>query len=287
MMKLQELPPQSENLVSSAVLFGPLPVLVGLIFGAILGSFLTVVISRGPVIWGLVDPDGPLPTPYSLARPRSHCPGCKNQLGLRDLVPILSFFANRGACRQCKAKIPRLYPVMEIGGAIIGAVSLILFTSPLAWGGALFFLLSLLGLGAIDARTGYLPDAMTLPLLAIGLALSIGGPFGPWSMALIGAGLGYGTFTALAFLYRQIRGQDGLGAGDAKLLGAIGAFTGPFALPFVVLIAAGSALVTVAVGALRSKEQMTAETEIRFGPYLAMGGSVAFVLQQLGVIALT
>ena len=215
--------------------------------GLIGSSFVSVLIHRGPVIWGLIEVPASLPRPYSLARPRSHCPHCSHKLSATDLIPLFGFLRQGGRCRYCGVPISRLYPALELAGACAGAIAAFCFAAPLPAGMALIFLLSLLALAVIDAQTGYLPDAITLPLIGLGLILSIGDVFIPWTAALWGAGLGYGVFWGISTLYQLIRRQEGLGLGDAKLLAAIGSFTGPFALPFVVLAAAISALMAIAL----------------------------------------
>ncbi|MEM9988400.1 MAG: A24 family peptidase [Pseudomonadota bacterium] len=247
------------------------------IVGLLGGSFLTVVIHRGPVIWGLVTNNSVYPQHYSLALPRSHCPHCKHPLGPQDLIPLLSYFAVRGKCRYCGTKISSFYPMVELLGVMSAMVAIAL---PLAWLpslAAFTLFLFLVALGMIDARTGYLPDALTLPLITMGILLSIGNIFIPLGQSLWGAGLGYTSFWLISTLYKAIRKQDGLGLGDAKLMAAAGAFLGPFALPFMVLMAALSALITIMV--LRVKGgAIDPQTEIRFGPYLASSIALCFTL---------
>lgn len=150
--------------------------------------------------------------------------------------------------------------------ALLVAIGAALFAGEMPWEAALLGW-GLLALAAIDVRHGILPDALTLPLLLLGLALAA------WREAavpvdeLVGAALGFAGFAAVASGYRLLRGREGLGLGDAKLLAAGGAWLGWAALPLVVCLAALSAL---AVVALRGKA-LRRDAEIRFGPYLCLG----------------
>ncbi|NNC38130.1 MAG: prepilin peptidase [Acidimicrobiales bacterium] len=121
-------------------------------------------------------------------------------------------------------------------------------------------------LAFIDYRTHILPDKYTLPLIAIGLAFAI--EFGDLRDALLGMGLGYLGFVALELAYKQIRGRDGLGRGDAKLLAAGGAWCSWIGLPFIILIGSASGLLHALLLSSKSKDE---PTELPFGPHLALG----------------
>lgn len=129
-------------------------------------------------------------------------------------------------------------------------------------------LCALIALCIIDWRSYRLPDAITLPLIAAGLTYSfISG--GGVKAALIGAGLGYGAFFTLEIAYKVLRGRDGLGRGDAKLLAAGGAWCGWMGLPFIVLIASGSALACLLLPSVRKRA--LEDNKLPFGPFLALG----------------
>jgi leader peptidase (prepilin peptidase)/N-methyltransferase len=141
---------------------------------------------------------------------------------------------------------------------------------------------ALLALSLIDLRTHRLPDIVTLPLAAIGLSL----PF--WTetallieLRVIGLGVGFVSLWAIAALFRRLRGYDGLGLGDAKLLGAAGAWFGPFALAPLMLIATCAALLAVG-GAALAGHKVSARTAIPFGPFLCLGFFTLWIAQQLG-----
>lgn len=212
---------------------------IGAVAGAIIGSFLATLILR----W---------PQERSVAQGRSACDSCGVVLGPMDLVPLLSAVAYRGRCRRCGEPIDPLHFSVELGCALIGGIALMLAPTlegagwaMLGWG--------LLTLAVLDWRHFWLPDAITLPLVFLGLTL------GMWTTDIalvdrvIGAAAGYGALVAISLGYKAWRGREGLGLGDAKLLGAIGAWFGWQALPFVLLMASLTALVVVGVSLMRTR----------------------------------
>lgn len=144
---------------------------------------------------------------------------------------------------------------------------------------------ALLALAWIDARTGRLPDALSLPLLAAGLALAALRieplPTPPLFAAATGAALGYGFLVLLEKAYEQLRGRPGLGRGDAKLLAAGGAWCGIGALPAVLLIASLAALAWTGILYLRG-QTFRLTTKLPFGPFLALGILAAWLGRALG-----
>ncbi|MEO0412832.1 MAG: A24 family peptidase [Pseudomonadota bacterium] len=136
----------------------------------------------------------------------------------------------------------------------------------------------------IDIRSYLLLDVLTLPLVIFGLALAFLGQGPALLDATLGAALGYGALWALAIFYRKVRGREGLGLGDAKLLCAAGAWCGALALPFVLLISSLSALAVVGVAALGGR-QLQAEFKIPFGPFLSFGFFITWTLQALKVLS--
>jgi leader peptidase (prepilin peptidase)/N-methyltransferase len=219
----------------------------------ILGSFAGVLIARVPegrgVAWG-----------------RSACGACGHALGVRDLVPIASFVALRGRCRFCGAPIGWLHLWVELaalGLAIWAAASG--ETGALLWTGCALGW-TLLILGWIDARCQRLPDFLTLPLLLAGLCEAVLLEPDAAMERAVGAGAGYLGFWLLGRLFWRLRGREGLGQGDAKLLAAGGAWVGAWLLPDVLLAAACSALVY----AFRKGKPVPGE-RIPFGPFLAAG----------------
>jgi leader peptidase (prepilin peptidase)/N-methyltransferase len=245
--------------------------------GACVGSFINLLVWRGPPLWKLIDVDTPR---GGLSSPRSYCPACRKPIARKHLVPIASYFALAGKCSACGASIALRYPIVESASGALAVVALAVFGLSAGALAAALFLFALLALALIDADTGYLPDAITIPLVVGGLAANAAGLFAPFSDALIGAAAGYAFFALIGLAFRRLRGREGLGEGDAKLLAAIGAWCGFAALPFVVLAAALATLAYVAV----FRRGGSAEDPIAFGPGLcAAGGAALLVLRLAGV----
>lgn len=229
--------------------------LAGGVLGAIIGSFLATLILR----W----PEG-----RSVVGGRSQCDGCGRTLGWRELVPLLSVLVLRGRCKGCGGRIHPLHGAVEAGAAMIGAAAFWLAPFPFALGWAVLGWL-LLTLAVLDARHFWLPDALTLPLAGLGLTI------GPWVTgtnlrdALIGAAAGYGSLLAIALAYRALRGREGLGMGDAKLLGALGAWFGWQALPTLLMFAALAGLLWALVERLRGRA-INAQSHLPLGTFLCL-----------------
>lgn len=241
--------------------------------GLILGSFLNVVIHRGPRLWGLVDgePRG------GLAFPSSYCPSCKAPIPAWRLIPLLSFFFQKGRCAACRAPISLRYPAVEALGGLVAAASAIAFGATWAALAAALLGLALIALAFIDLETGYLPDAITIPLLAGGLIANSAVLFAPFIDAAIGAGAGYLAFRGIEMFYKSVRGRDGLGQGDAKLLAAIGAWGGWMMLPVVVFIAAIATLSAIGIASVM-KRKARLDEPIPFGPGLCAAGFLALLI---------
>lgn len=240
--------------------------LIGSGLGAIIGSFLGAAVMR----W---------PRGESVMRGRSRCDSCGRTLGVVDLIPLLAALIRRGKCRQCGARIDPVHMVMEAGCAAIGGIAFWL-APPLA---ALLTAVAgwmLLALAVLDARHFWLPDALTLPLAVIGLTLGDWVLPTPFRDRAIGAALGYGLLFALAWSYKRLRGRDGLGLGDAKLLGAIGTWTGWQALPLVLLMASGAGLLWALIERLRGRA-VERGTRLPLGTFLCLAVLPAWALARL------
>ena len=210
--------------------FTPLPVALQLgLVGIVVGSFSGALQTR-------------LPGGRSIVAGRSTCDSCGRRLGVRDLVPLASWLALRGRCRHCRAPIDPVQPVAEAACGLVGFTAPFVLQGMAAWAGALLGWL-LLTIAMIDARHLWLPNALTAWLALAGAAASLAG-YGPTpAMALAGALAGYGTLELLAAAYHRLRKIEGLGGGDPKLLGAIGIWVGPAALPYVALAASLAGLI--------------------------------------------
>lgn len=227
-----------------------LPILVAPFIGSFLGVLLLRLPSGGAIVWG-----------------RSACASCDHVLGAPDLVPILSWLALRGRCRYCRAPIGWFTLAIELAATIVALWAATVSEGAMLWAScALGWVL--LALAVIDFREEWLPDVLTLPLLAAGLLVN--GLADPASLpgCAIGAAAGYFVFAAIRFLYRRWRGRDGLGLGDAKLLAAAGAWLSWESLPSVVLIAAVIGLVMALIAAWRGGQHMALDQRLPFGPAL-------------------
>ena len=230
-----------------------------------IGSFCGVLVRR-------------LPAGGNVLTGRSACEACGHVLRPAEMVPVASFLALRGRCAACGAPIAREHLAIELAALAIAGVAVLLVP-----GGPYLWVSCLLGwwlltLGWIDARTFRLPDVLTLPLILAGLGEAAW--LEPASLTLRAAAAA-GCFALLYLLsvtYRRLRGRDGLGLGDAKLLAAGGAWAGPTALPFLLFSAAVLALLYVL--ALRlAGTRLTAAAKIPFGPFIAMAIWLAWLLR--------
>ena len=252
--------------------------------GALIGSFLNVVIARIPAQIdyaarqadrGADDATAMDDPPPGIAWPGSHCPACKHPIRLYDNIPIVSWLLLRGRCRDCGIAISGRYPATELLTALLTA-AIVWFHGPsLATVGLLLLTWWLLALALIDAETQLLPDVLTLSGLWAGLLFSLWSPVVTPAMAIIGAAAGYTALWGLNALYRQWRGHDGLGYGDFKLFALLGAWGGVEALLTTSLVAPILALVVVLIQIPR--RGFHARQAMPFGPYLALGGWIAIV----------
>ena len=227
--------------------------LAPLLLAPFVGSFLGVIIRR-------------LPRGLPVALARSRCEACGQVLAVRDLVPVVSYAWQGGRCRMCRARIARMHLSVELAAtglalwAALAVDALLLWPScALGW--------ALLALAWIDWDHMRLPDALTLPLLVAGLAVTCWLDPAVAGEHAAAAALGYLALRGLAVAYRALRGREGLGAGDAKLLAAAGAWVGVAALPHVVLGGALLGILHALVLRLRG-HAMTRATAVPFGPGL-------------------
>jgi leader peptidase (prepilin peptidase) / N-methyltransferase len=228
--------------------------------GLIVGSYLNVVIHR-------------LPREESTVLPRSRCPTCGTVIRARDNVPLLSFLALRGRCRSCRARISWRYPLIEATTAALLVGCLEVFG--LTWQALVAALLCclLVALAAIDLEHFLLPDVLTLPGLALGLAISWPADWIRWQEATLGALLGGGGLWLLGKAWYLLRHEEGLGLGDVKMLAMVGAFLGWQGVLVTVLLASatGAALGLGLVAAGR----LELGSKLPFGVFLSAGALVA------------
>ncbi|KVD92942.1 hypothetical protein WS63_07865 [Burkholderia stagnalis] len=256
----------------------PMPIQSGLValVGLVIGSFLTVVIHRLPIMlareWASREHHDEADSGrYNLMVPHSGCPECGHHLRAWENIPVLSYLFLRGRCSQCRTAIHWRYPLIEILSAILAVVVLWRFgVSMKALAGYLFGA-SLLTLACIDAETGLLPDVITLPMIAVGLAINVAGVFATFGEAVMGAVLGYAALALVLYAARAVGGRDGLGYGDLKLFAAIGAWFGVASVSQVFLVsfvlAAAHGILLVVRGKASSDDAMP------FGPFIAVAGA--------------
>ncbi len=239
------------------------------------GSFLNVVIYRGPSMWGLLDDDDN--NRGSLLAPRSYCPHCRQKIPFWRLIPIVSFLIQRGRCAACEGAISIRYPIVEAASLAVVTVSILTFGFTL--GALLSAVLGwfLIALAMIDLETGYLPDWLTIPLVLVGLGANAGSLFTSPTDAVIGALLGFFVFTLIGIVFKRLRGYEALGGGDAKLLAALGAWGGWMILPPVVLIASLTTLAVIGLLHFTGKT-INSTTPIPFGPGLCLAGYGVFLV---------
>lgn len=201
-------------------------------------------------------------------RGRSACDSCAKPLGPAELVPVLSYAFARGRCRACGARIDPRHLGIELAAAAVGAAALWAQPGPAGLATALFGWWLLL-LAAIDVEHHWLPDKLTLPLVAAGLLAAWAG-IGPGIEGrLAGAAIGWAGLAAIRWGYQRLRGREGMGGGDPKLLGAIGAWLGAVQLPFVLLGAGLIGLAAIALMRLRG-ETVTGATRLPLGTLMAL-----------------
>jgi leader peptidase (prepilin peptidase)/N-methyltransferase len=254
---------------------------LALLLGLMVGSFLNVVIHRLPIMmerdWAVqcAELRGEAPPrfePLGLAIPRSRCPRCGHRITALENIPLVSYLALRGKCSACQAPIGLRYPVIEAVSGLLSAYAAWRFGWSWATAGALVFLWSMVALTFIDFDKQLLPDAITLPLLWLGLLLNLGGTYTDLRSAVIGAVAGYLALWSVYWLFKLTTGKEGMGYGDFKLLAAIGAWFGWQMLPLTIL---ASSVVGASVGiALIVFARHGRNVPIPFGPYLAGAGVI-------------
>jgi leader peptidase (prepilin peptidase)/N-methyltransferase len=287
---------------------------VALILGLLVGSFLNVVIYRLPIMlerqWRAECAELSAGTAeaaaaqapaagtsaanqadrvtasaeprFNLAVPRSVCPACRAPIKAIHNIPLLSYLALRGRCASCQTRISLRYPAVELACGLATAGVALRFGWHFPAACAALITWFLIALAMIDLDHQLLPDSLTLPLLWGGVLASLSGwtiagaslPVDPRS-AILGAALGYLSLWSVYHLFRLVTGKEGMGYGDFKLLGALGAWLGyQMLLPIVLLAAIVGAVIG---GALILSRRAQRGNPIPFGPFLAAAGWIAMM----------
>ena len=262
-------------------------VLMALVLGLCVGSFLNVVIHRLPKMlnaeWRAQclefleqqeEPEAPAPR-YNLVVPRSTCPACGHKITALENIPVVSWLVLKAKCSACGVRISARYPIIELFTGLLSAYIAWHFGGSLLTLWALVFAWVLIALTFIDADTQLLPDDLTLPLLWLGLLVNVAGTFTTLQAAVIGAVLGYLSLWCVYWAFKLATGKEGMGYGDFKLLAALGAWLGWQLLPLIILISAAVGAVVGLVGIVVAGRDKGAR--IPFGPYLAAAGLIAIL----------
>jgi leader peptidase (prepilin peptidase)/N-methyltransferase len=275
------------------------------LLGLFVGSFLNVVIHRLPIMlqrgWTAeakailaeqataegdapaAGPPAPSPQPpaYNLIVPRSACPKCGAMITAAQNIPVVSYLLLKGRCAKCGTPISARYPIVEAVTAILSAILAWKFGFTWYCGAALVLTWGLVALSVIDFDHQYLPDSITLPLLWLGLLISlaptipsIGLPVDARA-SILGAAAGYVSLWSVYHAFKLITGKEGMGYGDFKLFAVFGAWLGWQKLLLIILLSAFSgAVVGIALIVLRGRDR---NIPIPFGPYLATAGWIALL----------
>lgn len=266
---------------------------VTFVVALLIGSFLNVVIYRLPIMmerdWReqceeiTATPAENLPEGrFDLLAPGSNCPSCGHKIGALQNIPVLSYLLLGGKCAGCKKPISARYPAVELLTGILSAV--VAWRFGFGWEAAAGIGLTwaLVAISGIDIDHQIIPDSISLPLIWVGLALSLWSPVDGADMlfvdpatAIAGALIGYLSLWSIYQLFRLITGKEGMGYGDFKLLAALGAWLGWQMLPLIILLSAVVGAVTgIAMIAFKRHER---SMPIPFGPYLAAAGWIAML----------
>ena len=267
-------------------------VLLALILGLLVGSFLNVVIYRVPEglnrNWKLQAKqmlDLPLEQGegerFNILMPPSHCPSCKVAIKPWQNIPILSYVLLKGQCKHCHTAISLRYPLVELLTGLVFAVCAWKFGVTWTALAAMVFSAYLIAMIFIDADTQLLPDQLTLPLMWGGIVFHLAAYLlqADWGIttlvdSLLGAIVGYMSLWSIFQLFKLVTGKEGMGYGDFKLLAALGAWLGISVLPIIIIMSAVVGLIFALIMKVAKNQPMP------FGPYLAISGWIVLVFSQ-------
>jgi leader peptidase (prepilin peptidase)/N-methyltransferase len=262
-------------------------------FALVIGSFLNVVIFRLPIMmereWrAQAEEIASLPATdlpdgrFNLLLPRSRCPSCGKEIKPWQNIPVLSYLLLGAQCANCQTSISARYPLVEMGTAVLAAIAAWRFG--FGWEAlmAVTMTFALVTVSMIDFDHQIIPDSIVMPLLWVGLLMSLLHPFGGAETlfiapgdAIIGAVAGYLSLWSVYQLFKLVTGKEGMGYGDFKLLAALGAWLGWQALPTIILMSAVvGAIIGIGLIVIRGRDR---QLPIPFGPYLATAGWIAML----------
>ncbi|MCB1734616.1 MAG: prepilin peptidase [Gammaproteobacteria bacterium] len=253
-------------------------IVVAVLFGLIIGSFINVVAYRLPIMlerqWRSQclelleqEPEEDLDGTYNLVVPESRCPSCDTPIKPWHNIPVFGWLFLRGRCSHCGTEISLYYPLVELTGGVLAGIVAWQVGPGIEAMIVMAFTWTLLALAVIDLREQLLPDTITLPLLWAGLVVSLFGYFVEVQSAVIGAIAGYVTLWIVYWVFRLLTGKEGLGYGDFKLFAAFGAWMGWQALPVIIVMSSVvGAVVGVTLMLVNSKGW---GQRLPFGPFLA------------------
>ncbi len=268
--------------------FSPILIPITFIFGLLVGSFLNVVIYRLPVMmhndWRIQCHEfleletAEIEEDINLSKPGSRCPNCKTAIRFYQNIPVISYLFLKGRCAQCGVSIPIRYPLIEAFTGLCSAIAAWRFGFGFELPFALLLTWSLIALSFIDIDEQLLPDSITLPLLWLGLLLSLFPVFADSHSSIIGAISGYLILWTVYQLFKLFTGKEGMGYGDFKLLALFGAWLGWQYLHIIILLSSVvGALLGIAMIVFGKHDK---SKPIPFGPYLAAAGWLALLWGQ-------
>ena len=263
-------------------------VILMIVVGLVIGSFLNVVIYRLPImmerdwreqcesLFGITErSEKGMSTTFNIVRPRSQCPHCGKLITAFNNIPVISFLILKGKCNNCGKSISIRYPVVEIlSGTLAGITAAhfgyhieVLFACMLSW--------ALIGLTFIDLDHQLLPDDITLPFLWIGIICNMFNLFTDINSSIIGVITGYGLLWLIFIIFKFFTGKTGMGYGDFKLTAMLGAWLGWQLLPLVILLSSLlGAIIGICLVLLAGHDR---KIPIPFGPFLAIAGWIALI----------
>jgi leader peptidase (prepilin peptidase)/N-methyltransferase len=243
-------------------------ILIAFIFGAMVGSFLNVCIAR-------------IPNDESIVSPPSHCPKCKAAIAFYDNVPLFSYLWLRGRCRSCSETISPRYFIVELLMGLMAVALLYRFGLSYEFLVGFIFVAAMIVISVIDLDVRIVPDVISLPGIVLGFCFSVVGYFfvagtddiipTPVS-SVVGILAGGGFLLATAWIYEKITGVEGMGGGDIKLLGMMGAFLGWPSVPVTLFIASvlGSIIGLLCMAITGAGRRLA----LPFAPFLCSGAVI-------------